>query len=365
MLADRLRLARKRAGLSLRDLAGRLDGKVSAQAISKYESDVMLPSAGVLVALGKALDVSLDFLMSGQVTELAGVEFRKHSGTSAADRARVEAAVIDQVERYLAVEEILGLDSEEHSLKGREKITVRSFADAEGAAVELREVWALGTDPIPSMTALLEEKGLKVILAPLPERVSGLTCDVRRPHGKPPVPVIVARDGYTVERQRFTLAHELAHRLIGAVEGEVKLEKAMHRFAAAFLVPADHLRSEVGKHRQALAFQELVRLKHLYGVGAAAMLLRLKDAGILSEEAVTYAFQTYARPWRTREPQPLSPAGMIGKLERPERFEQLVYRALAEQLIPVTKAATLLKRSASDVERAVKWPDGDDANHHQ
>ncbi len=87
MFADRLRLARKRAGLSLQALSERISPPISAQAISKYESGKMMPSSSVLVGLGKALGVSLDFLMSGQVAELSGVEFRKHSGTSAQDRA--------------------------------------------------------------------------------------------------------------------------------------------------------------------------------------------------------------------------------------------------------------------------------------
>ena len=64
MLGDRLKLARKRSGLSLPDLAERIGHDVSAQAISKYERGKMFPSSRVLLALAKALDVSLDFLMS-------------------------------------------------------------------------------------------------------------------------------------------------------------------------------------------------------------------------------------------------------------------------------------------------------------
>ncbi len=75
MFGDRLRLARKRAGLSLRELAERIGNVVSAQAISKYESGKMFPSSSVLVALGRALDVSLDFLMSSRISPA-----RRHLG---------------------------------------------------------------------------------------------------------------------------------------------------------------------------------------------------------------------------------------------------------------------------------------------
>lgn len=46
MIADRLRLARRKAGLSLRDLSDAMDGRVTAQAIGKYERGESTPSSG-------------------------------------------------------------------------------------------------------------------------------------------------------------------------------------------------------------------------------------------------------------------------------------------------------------------------------
>ena len=59
MIADRLRLARRKAGLSLRDLSAAMDGRVTAQAIGKYERGESVPSSGVVLAMSKALGVSL------------------------------------------------------------------------------------------------------------------------------------------------------------------------------------------------------------------------------------------------------------------------------------------------------------------
>jgi Zn-dependent peptidase ImmA (M78 family)/DNA-binding XRE family transcriptional regulator len=364
MLGERLRLARKRAGLSLRDLAANIDHRASAQAISKYENGVMLPSASVLVALGKALSVSLDFLMSNQVIALAGVEFRKKSGTTAGDRAKVEAEVIDQVERYLAIEAVLNVESADHAFSARQRVEVQRIEDAETQAGVLRTEWKLGLDPIASLTALLEERGIKVIQAILPESVAGLTCDVRRPEPLPSVPVVVVNVQSNIERLRFTLAHELAHRIIGG-NPNIDDEKAAHRFASAFLMPREHLWAETGGVRHALAYSEIVRLKHLYGVSATALLMRLKDIGVLTEENISYAFRTYAQQWRRAEPQPLDKGGPFYILERPERFENLVYRALAEEVISLPKAALLLKKPVSEVEFAIKGPPFDNAHSHQ
>ena len=109
MFGQRLRLARKRAGLSMQALAERVTPSVSAQAISKYEADKMMPSSSVLVGLGKALGVSLDFLLGGQVEALESVEWRKNSTASAQDRAMAESIVIEKLEDYLAIEDILDM----------------------------------------------------------------------------------------------------------------------------------------------------------------------------------------------------------------------------------------------------------------
>ena len=121
MLGQRLRLARKRAGLSMRALAHAMPPKVTAQAISKYEAGKMVPSSAVLIGLGKALDLSPDFLMSARVEALDAVEFRKHSGASARDRARTEAVVMDSLERCLAIEHILDIEA------GVDRVVPRDF----------------------------------------------------------------------------------------------------------------------------------------------------------------------------------------------------------------------------------------------
>ena len=89
MFGDRLKLARKKSGYSLRGLSEALDGLVTAQALGKYERGEMMPNSGVLIRLTKILGVSLEYLLSEEVEELEAVEFRKLSGTSVGERARV------------------------------------------------------------------------------------------------------------------------------------------------------------------------------------------------------------------------------------------------------------------------------------
>ena len=356
MFGQRLRLARKRAGLSLRSLAERMDPKVTAQAISKYEAGKMMPSSAVLVGLGEALDVSLDFLMSDRIDVLDGLVFRKDSGTSARDRARAEAVLIDNLERYLKIEEVLGIPPAGDRFEHCRCDCVATEADIDDRADQLRETWDLGMDPVPSLCALLEEKGIKVVEADLPERISGLACRAMR-QGRVVADAVVVSKRTNVERKRFTLAHELAHKIIRSTGNPaIKLEAAMNRFAGAFLVPGRDLLEKVGARRHRVTYYEIARLKHTYGVSAAAMLVRLGQVGVLRPAAVRRAFATFARSWRTSEPEPIGDDQGFGAFEKPQRFKRLVWRAVGEELISPVRGAALLGESLEVVEWQVSGP---------
>lgn len=366
MIADRVRLARRKAGYSLRELSIAMNSKVTAQAIGKYERGESVPSSGVLSALSKALGVSIAYLFDSQGIELSDVEFRTKANTSARDRAQVEIKVLEWIERYLQVERVLELDSAHWQCPVARPRKLASHSDAEKLAEEVREKWSLGLDPIPNMTELLEEKGLKVLTVPLADRVSGFTCLVKRPGEEEDLPVIVVNDRFSLERRRLTLAHELAHRLIDTKSlSDREEEKAANVFAGAFLVPRAHLQREVGKHRNALGYRELLDLKRVYRVSGAALLMRLRQLGVIDESTLVYAFQTVARGWRTSEPEELEPAGERGTRERARRFERLCYRALAEKLISLSKAAELLRLPIPEVEAGLKGPKGADSGRHQ
>ena len=356
MIGERLRIARRKSGLSLRELAARMGDQVSHVAIGKYERDEMMPSSTALVALAKALDVSIEFLAAPMEVSLGAIEFRKKSATTAPERATVEAAVLERVERYLLIEEILELDS----ARWREPFPaqiIRTVAGAEDVAKKARKAWKLGNDPIPDVTELLEEHGIKVMQLALPASVSGLTCLVERP-GKLDVPAVVVNEAYNLERRRFTLLHELGHRLM-RVEGADE-ERAAHRFASAFLMPAEHLTTLVGERRHSFGFAELVATKHLYGVAATALLIRFRDLGIISAEQYTALFQTTARHWRKNEPQPLD---LNLPIERPQRFRRLCYRALAEQMISLPKAADLLQERVAFIAQEMRGDDPAEDRH--
>ncbi len=351
MLGKRLKLARASAGLSLRDLEARLGNLVSAQAIGKYERDEMMPSSKVLIALADALGVSESYLLGQGDVQLEEVDFRKNAITSKKEEAQVQAAVISRIEPYLEIEEILQAASLEWDRPREAPYPVRELADAELAADNVRKHWDLGGNPIPALAEFLEERGIKVLCLDLPESVSGLTCQVRRGSGKS-VPVIVINGRDTGERHRFTLAHELGHMVMDVAPG-VDEEKAAHRFAGAFLMPAETIWAEIGKRRQSISLGELRQLKRLFGASLQAIAYRCKDLGVLGQPTIRRMFLFFERQgWRSP---PYAEPDLMPK-ESPERFKRLCFRALAEGAISEAKAAELLGLTVRQLNQEMEEP---------
>ena len=160
MVGQRLNLSRTAAGLSLRELGARIGNRVTAQAISKYERNESMPSSDVLIALADALDVSVDYLAGDRAMVLEAVEFRRKKLTSRREEGRIEARVLQLLERYLTVEEILGLPTVVRDMpRDAPWPVLHDLAEAEQAAICLRSHWGLGFDPIPNLGAWVSRPG--------------------------------------------------------------------------------------------------------------------------------------------------------------------------------------------------------------
>jgi Zn-dependent peptidase ImmA (M78 family) len=351
MIGQRLKTARVASGLSLRDLEASIGNRVTAQAIGKYERNESMPSSGVLIALAAALGVSEDYLLSPDELVLKGVEFRKKEIASKREEAFVEGRTLHLLERYLAVEDALGLASVVWDRPREAPYPVRAVTDAENAARALRTHWGLGIDAIPSMVELLEERGIKVLSIELGD-IDGLTANVRRKNGES-VPVIVVKKSAWAERKRFTLAHELGHMVMDVPPAIT--EKAAHHFAGAFLMPAEALWGEIGKRRTSISLGELLHLKQLFGASFQCIAYRCRDLQIIGEPTFRSLFKIFAqRGWRS--PPYLEPGAIDPKEEEPKRLKRLCFRALAEGVVGEARAAELIGVSVRDLARLMDEP---------
>ena len=199
----------------------------------------------------------------------------------------------------------------------------------------MRKEWNLGLDPIFNLIELLEDNNIKVIEIDDADGFDGLSAWANG--GKIPVIVLNNCNLKSLDRKRFTALHELAHLLMN-FEGltENQKEKYCHYFAAAMLMPKETLEKEVGKSRSKLLLPELGAIKKQYGISMQAIAYRLKDLEIITESYFKqFMFFINQSGYKIEEPYPYE-----GQ-EQSSRFHQLLFRALGEELISMSKAASL------------------------
>ena len=171
VFGNRLMLARKMNGFSLQDLADALENKISKQALNKYESGQMRPNSEFLGDLSKVLNVKPDFFIRKGIVNLGEVSFRKKSDLPRKTEEAIIEKARDYVERYLEIENLLGLDQK--FTNPIRDLVIRNKQDAENAANKLREIWELGTDPLHNLVEMLELRGVKVYLIDDDESIDG------------------------------------------------------------------------------------------------------------------------------------------------------------------------------------------------
>lgn len=200
--------------------------------------------------------------------------------------------------------------------------------DVDDIVIELIKSWNLGYDPIPSVIEMLEERGVRVIEIDASEAFDGFSTFVGN------IPVVVINKNFTTDRKRFTALHELGH-LVLAIEDGADEEKICNAFAGAMLLPDDCLNRLLGDIRHNIAAGELVSIKEQYGISIQAIIKRAEMKGIIDKNAATRFWKFISSNKREE-----GLGNFLGR-EKSSRFEMLVYRLAAEEVVSLSKAASL------------------------
>lgn len=339
MLSDRIHRARVLKRMTLQEMADAMG--LTKQALSKFETGKDTPNSSRLIQMSKLLGVKPEYFFRPYSVELSNVEFRKQSALPAKDREAIIEQTRDSLERYLILESFFEGEGLPRHFADKAKFEVNNLEDAEKAAEQLRKHWRIGFDAIENLTELLEDQGIKVVALDTPDKFDGL-CAAIGSHS-----VIILNKNRPGDRQRFTAAHELGH-LVMRISPDVDEEKACHRFAGAFLFPAECVKREFGQKRAKLHIYELGSLKEKYRISMQVVMRRALEQGVLTEagyRSLVFLFSKLG--YRKQEPGNQLPS------EHPERFNRLAYRALAEGMVSPSKAAELLHVPLSQVAPAL------------
>ena len=167
-----------------------------------------------------------------------------------------------------------------HSARPRRRRARRPQA----CAAHVRAAWSMAPGPIPDVVSTLERHGIvcaryhvgtqsvDAFSVPFPER---------------PV-VVLGDDKAKCDRERFSAPHELGHLVMHEPQsaGDRIIEDQANQFAAAFLMPADDIRSELPA---TAAWSEFLILKRRWGASIGALLMRARTLGRMPENTYVQA----------------------------------------------------------------------------
>ncbi len=329
---ERLKAARKMKGFSLQDLSDAVKNKWNKQLLNRLETGEAKPDSNMLSQLCKALGVTSDYFFRESTVSLEDIRFRKLKKLPAKEQDMVIHQTIEYLERYLELENLLGIDNTLPFKPKNEK--VKNAGDVEAAALKLREDWGIGGDTIFNVIEMLEEHHIKVLPLEVDTAFSGMSTII-----KDLIPVVVLNDSDTIPvvRKRFTALHELAHLYLDLSDfGEKESEKLCDRFAGAMLLPSEKLKQYFGEKRTQVIMKELYMIASDYGISLAAIMYRALDLGIISPSYHKFFMINYNR-YKTKEKE----FDVYSGKEESDRFLQLLIKGVAEEVISTTKAAAL------------------------
>ena len=352
--------ARARAGLSQERVAELLG--IDRSRLSGIERGSRPLDVEMLVRLAQLYGVTMGSLFG--TGEFREEEMEVRLRTAVAEevgQGEVRAllsAFNRMVTRYRRLAREAGLPSRQADiLRLRADSQTHKFA-VEGDAERLRDYWGLDDAPIGTgIFDLLEERGVGVYREALADtKISGAFLS-----GMEPQPLVLVNASDWPYRQVFPAAHELAHLVYHGASGvsfkgdDATEERTANSFASAFLMPASAIKRFLAvrpTREERLDIDAVIELHRAFGVSYAAMLVRLRNLGVLKprqyevlklaqpvHEARKLGFAV--QPWELGyEPAKVPADQRLAWL--PRRFVALVKRAWQEHRLTSRQAAEFL-----------------------
>lgn len=339
IFSTRLKQARIMQGLSMDSLCKKANNALSKQSVSKYEAGKMMPDSKSLIILANVLGVNIDYFFRPITVSIENVEFRKKSKLGARQVDSIKEVVKDKLERYFEIESIIDIQSEFKS--AYRNVVIQGESDILSIVACIKKDWKLGEDGVNNLIEILEENKIKVVEIDAPDSFDGLSGYANGNN-----PIIVLNKNIDSERKRFTALHELGHLLLNFDNSinEKQKESYCNLFASEMLISKDVFIQKIGLNRKDISLQELQDIQMQFGISIDALMYKAKSLNIITESRFkTFCIKKNQAKFKEAVEQSRY------KQEQSNRFVRLVYRALASEIISISKAGVLLNTSVNAV----------------
>ena len=340
-IAINLRRLRGSRGITQGGLAKK--AKLSRIAYSNVENGKANPRVNNLQQIADALGVGIQDL----VTPVPTVHFLRFrckklpTGHERNIRDQIVADVAFWLRDYSGLEEKLS-KQRPVMFKDVKANNPREYAFKVRDALHLKN-----DEPINDICGLVEHAGVKIKLVKSDlEGFFGLSAFDQS--GSPAI-VVNIREGISVERQIFTVAHELGHIVMhrssfnsdNTREPE-REEKEADQFAGYFLMPQEAFEKSWQENKGLHWLQSILHIKRFYKISYQTVIYRLVEQGVdrkIWESFRNEYHKQYGKSLKDRkeEPRPLDPLDFLE-----DRLSALTQEALGKGLISVGRAAEIL-----------------------
>jgi Zn-dependent peptidase ImmA (M78 family) len=231
-----------------------------------------------------------------------------------------------------------------------------TFEDIELAACECRDLWRIGRNAIQDLALAIEGAGVILVreetgIAQI-EGLSAWSEILDRPF------VLLSSDKDNAYRSRFDLAHELGHLVLHRFmprsterDRHKLLEQQAHYFAGAFLLPAETFATEINVP---VSLDDLLLLKHRWGVSVAAIIMRLNALNIIDDEDKQLLFKRRSSRWGGKS----EPNDNDRIPEVPRLLRRTIDLLVEENIMPLDAIPRHIGLSNRDLEMLVSYPEG-------
>lgn len=332
--ANRLRSAIAASGDMTVEAIARKSG-VPANDIRDYAAGSKSPTLSDCRSLADALEVPSIYL----TRPLCEVYLSSNRKRYQLDKHRLRQILIDiQVafENYYNIEDVLEVQPFDFATEHRVSRLPSNADEVECIAGDMRSILRIGPEELQPPVHVALDASVRLLPfsghATAPNLLDG--CVVKSDRGDKAIAFDTCAP---IDRQRFTLARELGHLIMGDELDEALVDK----FAAAFLMPgelvANEFKSSNGHDVESAPMGTWLELKRKFGCSIAALNARCHDLGLIDQQCYTRnSIRLSYLGWRKHEPN--------GGLEEPQyrRYADLCFDGWRRGLITRSKLSELL-----------------------
>lgn len=314
-----LKLIREASGFTQSEFAKKIL-KLPQTVLSKLEHGVLSPSDDMLKAIAENSKYPIEFFREPFCDISSGLIYhRKRSSLKAFDRTRIEARA-----RLRAFDAVRLARSGSVS----SNLLTREGRSPAAAAQEVRQRQNIQQGPIVDMVRFLENQGVMILAFDFEtDKLDGFFIPIYEEDGNEWVCIALnTNEAFSVDRQRFTLAHEFGHAILHRKEfpdpSAVDYEMEANEFAAELIFPKADAIKELAVP---LTFTNLRNLKLKWRMSMSAIARRARDVKAVSDSSYRKTlFFLQSSGYRKQEPS----FGLAA--ERPILLESLMNRMIEQ-----------------------------------